>query len=281
MPKFCVLASGSSGNAAFLQADGFGLLIDAGLNPRLLASRLAMIGASWGNVNAVLLTHVHTDHWKDRTLAQLRAMKIPLYCHHGHQEYLAYGGLAFDTLRAAGLVNTFEAEASFALPAGLRCLPIAVPHDSDPTYAFRIDGPPGLFGESWSLGYASDLGCVPPPLIEAFQDVNTLAVEFNHDEEMERRSGRPRHLIARVLGDQGHLSNRQAAAYVRKIIEEGGAGTLRHLVQLHLSRNCNMPGLAQVEAKRVLGGIGRPVGLTTASQDRPTKVIELEPELSR
>lgn len=281
MPKFCVLASGSSGNAAFLQSGGFGLLIDAGLNPRLLGSRLATIGLSWRHVNAVLLTHVHTDHWKDRTLAQLRALSIPLYCHGGHQEYLAYGGLAFDTLRSAGLINTFTSDKPFALPGGLSCLPIAVPHDSDPTYAFRIDGPPGLFGDSWSLGYASDLGCVPPALVEAFRDVNTLAVEFNHDEDMERRSGRPRHLIARVLGDRGHLSNRQAAAYVRQIMEEGGARTLRHVIQLHLSRHCNLPGLAQAEAKRVLRDVGRPVGLTTATQDCPTKVIELEPELVR
>src|SRR5262249_360813 len=45
--RFSILASGSSGNAAFLESDGFGLLIDAGLGPRQLASRLAAVGASW------------------------------------------------------------------------------------------------------------------------------------------------------------------------------------------------------------------------------------------
>src|SRR5207247_1154514 len=59
--RFCVLASGSAGNCAFLQADGFGLLIDIGLGPRFIASRLATVGASWRHVHAVLLTHTHSD----------------------------------------------------------------------------------------------------------------------------------------------------------------------------------------------------------------------------
>lgn len=275
MPRFCVLASGSSGNAALVQADGFGLLIDVGLNPRMLGSRLAAVGASWRNVHAVLLTHVHTDHWKDRTLAQLRALKIPLYCHAGHCEPLAYAGAAFDTLHAAGLVRDFAALRELALPSGLKCLPVEVPHDSEPTFAFRIDGPPDLFGRSWSLGYASDLGVTPSTLIDAFADVNLLAIEFNHDVELERGSGRPQHLIDRVLGARGHLSNCQAADSVRQVACASARGSLRHLVQLHLSRHCNRPGLAQKVAQRVIREIDRPISLTTASQDRPTKIVDL------
>jgi phosphoribosyl 1,2-cyclic phosphodiesterase len=281
MPRFCVLASGSSGNAAFLEVNGFGLLIDLGLNPRLLASRLASVGLSWRNVNAALLTHVHTDHWKDRTLAHLRTHGVPIYCHAGHHEALGYSGTSFRPLLDAGLVRTFEPDQPFELPAGLTCLPVAVPHDSEPTFAFRIDGPPDLFGRSWSLGYASDLGTTPERLLEAFCDVSALAIEFNHDEEMERRSGRPRHLIARVLGDRGHLSNRQAADSVRKIVGSSGRGCLRHLVQLHLSRHCNRPELAQTEAKRAIREFDRSVALTTATQDLATKMIALEADLSR
>jgi glyoxylase-like metal-dependent hydrolase (beta-lactamase superfamily II) len=59
--RFTVLASGSGGNASLLEADGFGLLLDAGLGPRQLAGRLAAVGASWQQVHAVLLTHTHSD----------------------------------------------------------------------------------------------------------------------------------------------------------------------------------------------------------------------------
>ena len=72
--RFITLASGSGGNAAVVATDGGCVLIDAGLGPRLLASRLATVGLSWPCVRGVLLTHTHSDHWQDRTLAQLRAL---------------------------------------------------------------------------------------------------------------------------------------------------------------------------------------------------------------
>src|SRR5437879_4744992 len=94
--QFTVLASGSSGNASLLRVNGFGLLIDAGLGPRLLASRLKAVGRSWKDVNAVILTHTHGDHWKERTLVQLSRLRIPLYCHAGHHDALSTCGDGFD-----------------------------------------------------------------------------------------------------------------------------------------------------------------------------------------
>src|SRR5205807_6237403 len=65
--RFTVLASGSGGNASLVESDGAGVLIDAGLGPRQLAGRFADSGLSWSAVHAVVLTHTHTDHWKDTT----------------------------------------------------------------------------------------------------------------------------------------------------------------------------------------------------------------------
>jgi phosphoribosyl 1,2-cyclic phosphodiesterase len=275
MARFSVLASGSSGNAAFLQVDGFGLLIDAGIGPRLLSSRLAVIGLSIKNVHAVVLTHTHTDHWKERTLAQLRTHRIQLYCHAAHFDFLAGASAAFETLRTADLVRQFAADSPFELPRGLTCLPVPIPHDSEPTFAFRLDGGPDLFGDCWSLGYAADLGTTPECLIEAFRNVNVLALEFNHDEEMERRSGRPWPLIQRVLGDKGHLSNRQAATTLLALSRISAGRRLRHVVQLHLSRQCNRQGIAQSAATHVLAQLDYPVALQTAQQDELTRTIEM------
>ena len=222
--RFCVLASGSAGNCAFLQANGFGLLIDIGLGPRFIASRLAAIGASWANVHAVLLTHTHSDHWKDLTLHHLRRLQIPLYCSPRHHVSMTRYNGGFEPLAASGLVRPFVDGEPLELQAGVIARPLALPHDSDPTYGFRIDGPPGLFEPQWSVGYASDLGECRPELVEAFADVNVLALEFNHCERMERASSRPRFLIQRVLSDQGHLSNVQAGNAVREIVRASVAG---------------------------------------------------------
>src|SRR5258708_29811235 len=96
--RFTVLASGSGGNAALVQSDDFGLLIDVGLGPRQLSARLSAAGSSWSAVDAVVLTHTHSDHWKDRTLGYLRAHGIPLYCHPAHQPNLRTYAPAFRTL---------------------------------------------------------------------------------------------------------------------------------------------------------------------------------------
>jgi phosphoribosyl 1,2-cyclic phosphodiesterase len=279
--RFCVLASGSSGNCAFVQADGYGVLIDAGLGPRFLASRLAAIGASWRDVHAVLLTHTHSDHWKDLTLGELARRNIPLYCCPKHQDGLSRYDGSFDRLANAGLVRSFTPNESLELSGGITVRPLVVPHDSDPTYAFRIDGPPGLFEPQWSIGYASDLGEARPDLIEAFADVSVLAIEFNHCERMERASGRPRFLIQRVLSEYGHLSNDQAADAVRAVVRSSAPGSLKHLVQLHLSRDCNTPTKAQDAGRAALADVRSSASVVTAQQYAASRIISLDGDTKR
>jgi phosphoribosyl 1,2-cyclic phosphodiesterase len=276
--RFCVLASGSSGNCAFVQSDNFGLLIDAGIGPRHIASRLAAVGASWRQVNAVLLTHTHSDHWKDYSFRHMAQLRIPLYCSELHHSDLNRLGGCFRSLLDAELVRPLSVGEALELSGGVVCRSVLVPHDAEPTFAFRIDGPPGLFGPQWSLGYASDLGEVPPALVGAFADVNVLAIEFNHCERMERASGRPRMLIDRVLGPLGHLSNEQAAEAVRTVVRNSAPGALRHLVQLHLSRDCNRPTLAAEIGRAALAEVNSGAVVTTAKQHSSSRMIALDPQ---
>ncbi|MCI0701004.1 MAG: MBL fold metallo-hydrolase [Planctomycetia bacterium] len=273
--RFTVLASGSSGNVSLLECDGFGLLIDCGLHPRFLTARLKSIGASWERVSAVVLTHTHTDHWKDGTLAELRSRKIPLYAHPDHFSHLDNVASSFSTLSAAGLTREFADGKVIDFTPSLTCLPIRVPHDANPTFAFRIEGKDNETGPAWAIGYASDLGCGSPELISAFAGVDVLALEYNHDELMERESSRPKFLVDRVLGDMGHLSNKQAAELTRAIASMSGEGFPGHLVQLHLSRDCNLPELAAVAGREALVALNPAAEIITAKQDAAAKSITL------
>src|SRR5436305_12157328 len=85
--RFTVLASGSTGNACLLQAGGSGLLIDCGLGPRRLAARLAACDLTWRHVHAPVLTHTHSDHRHEATLAHLARLGLPPYCHPAHHHY--------------------------------------------------------------------------------------------------------------------------------------------------------------------------------------------------
>src|SRR5437016_2297710 len=97
--RLTVLASGSGGNATLLEVNGFGLLIDCGLSSKDLTARLAVVGASWDRVHAVVLTHTHTDHWNARALSTFRTRRIPVYAHEAHLDYLHTASSSLASLR--------------------------------------------------------------------------------------------------------------------------------------------------------------------------------------
>jgi phosphoribosyl 1,2-cyclic phosphodiesterase len=272
--RFTVLASGSTGNAALLEADGFGLLVDCGIHPRTLTNRFREIGSGWDKISAAILTHTHGDHWKDDTLADLRSRNIPIYAHAEHFEQLSQCSNAYAPLLRAKLTRAYSDDRPFELAAGLVVKPIRVSHDADPTYAYRFDRSDAR-GSMWSVGYASDLGCSSKELVEAFAGVDVLALEYNHDVKLERRSRRPTFLIDRVLSDYGHLSNDQAAELTTAIAARSGEVFLSHLFQLHLSRECNRPELAAEAGKTSLARHSPGTAVITATQDKTTKPVDL------
>jgi phosphoribosyl 1,2-cyclic phosphodiesterase len=270
-----MLASGSSGNAGLLQVDDFSLLIDAGLGPRLMANRLADIGARWNHIDAVVLTHTHTDHWKEKTLAFLSEQRLPFYCHADHGNSFLKHSPAFTELKAKGLVCAYDRGRELVLTPALRCRFLPVRHDDRPTYGFRFEISTRNSEATQSLAYLADLGCWTRELAEAISDVDHLALEFNHDVKMEYSSGRPAALIARILGDEGHLSNAQAASLLEEVIQTSASGRLRNVIQLHLSRHCNRPGLALRAAQEIRNRCSGSFRIHTTQQYRVGPVLAL------
>ncbi|HBH52413.1 MAG TPA: MBL fold metallo-hydrolase [Planctomycetaceae bacterium] len=244
--RFHILASGSSGNASLLQVGDRRLLLDGGLPPTRLKSLLAEVGVDWTGIHAFLLTHTHSDHWHPGVIQQLWERRIPLFCHGSHRKALQAGAPDFVSLGFAGLLRYFETGRCFDPLPGVRCRPLAIPHDGGATFGFRFDG------SGWGVAYAADLGSWDRQLAPAFADVDLLALEFNHDLDLQRASRRPGWLVNRVLGDHGHLSNHQGARLLKECIQASVQRPPRHVVQLHLSKDCNTPELASAAAQAIL-----------------------------
>ena len=128
-----------------------------------------------------------------------------------------------------------------------------------------------------AIGYVADTGSWSPGMADLLSGVDLLGVEFNHDVEMQRRSRRSPALIARNLGPFGHLSNVQGAEFVTAVLDRSGRNTLRHLVLLHLSMQCNRPGLALRSARAAIRGTGRRVAVHAAQQDPAHPNLWVEP----
>jgi len=262
--QFAVLGSGSKGNAALFRHGGAAVLIDAGIGVRSLAERLASVGSDWSHLAAVVLTHTHGDHVDTGVFRAMSRRGVPLYCHEGHHLNLRRDA-GYSALDAQGLVRIFD-ERPFLTPSGVRIEPVDAWHDGGPTFGFRLEAGAGRKRRGVSVGYLTDTGTWRDATADALADVDVLGVEFNHDVTLQRASGRHPALIARNLGDRGHLSNRQGADLVSSILARSRQDRVSHLVLLHLSDQCNRPELALREAGEAIRESGRQVLVHAARQ---------------
>jgi phosphoribosyl 1,2-cyclic phosphodiesterase len=230
-----------------------------------------------------MLTHTHSDHWHETTLAHLLRLRLPLYCHPSHADTLANESEVFPVFFAAGLVRTYQSGEALDLGPALRALPLPLSHDCGETFGMRFEGGKSLFGPSWALGYAADLGCWDDSLAGELANVDLLALEFNHDEQMQLESGRPYVLIRRVLGDRGHLSNRQGGELLRAVLKATTHDSIRQVIGLHLSRECNRPALAHAAASDALTDCdaSASVYISSAAEPLPTLVLGREGRTTR
>ncbi len=240
----CVLASGSRGNCSVLVVPSTPdtprrvYLIDAGLSPRRTAKLLDERGIRPDEVDAIIYTHLDTDHcYVGSGAGWVKAIRpgyfrAKLMIHRGHMGRAERMGLLS--------AHTEPFDDACELAPNVSMYTEVLSHDSLGVACFRfvIDG---KNGEVAHLGYATDCGRVTPGLIEHMRGVDTLAIESNYCPKLQQDSDRPVFLKKRIMGGSGHLSNQISAdAVARMRVRE-------HLVLLHLSQQCNTPELASEE----------------------------------
>ncbi len=231
MGVFCPLASGSKGNALYLEGCGTKVLIDAGISFKVLQKKLSSIDVDIGEIEAILVTHEHGDHTKglEHTANKLG---IPL---------LSNGETAkaiIKQMNSTPRFKIFTTGESFEFGA-LQVTPFSVQHDTlDPVgFTFTIG--------SYKIGVCADLGFVSSLVKLQLKDCNILYLEFNHEVSMVHSSNRPSIYKQRVLGRQGHLSNESASLLLKDIDHSG----LEHIYLAHLSSECNSPHVALKQAQ--------------------------------
>jgi phosphoribosyl 1,2-cyclic phosphodiesterase len=229
--RILVLGSGSSGNAAIVEADGVRLLIDAGLGPRKMTERMRALGVDLfpRSVDGIIVTHHHNDH-AAHLEPMARACRAPIFLHRGidaPRVRAKYNVIRYDTR----VPFTLEREGVDGAPRGTLAIEaMAVPHDA-PQVAIRVSS------RTHAFGIATDLGRVPRDLPSFLGSCDAVLVEANHCPELLRWGPYPPRLRARVTGGLGHLANEETAELARALL-----GTrVKRLFLGHISRANNTP----------------------------------------
>lgn len=247
--EFYTLASGSSGNCSLVRAGETVLLIDAGISCRRIETALRALGLTLDAIDAVFITHEHTDHVCGlKTLS--KKSDAPIYAAGATAQALPYPRVV--ALPTRGAVD-FDG-------CTVRSFPNS--HDAAEPVGYRVDADTG------ALGILTDTGFVTDAAREALAGVDTLLLEANHDPALVQSGPYPYFLKQRILGDEGHLSNDAAAQFARFAVEHG----TRDLLLAHLSKENNTPELAEYTVARALQSVGLRVRLGVAPRDTMSEV---------
>lgn len=241
--KFVSLLSGSSGNATLVSDDKTNLLIDCGASGKALERALLQAGSSINEIDAILITHEHSDHTKGLGVLS-RRYAIPIYTTaKTHSSVNNIGNINSELKISISTNNEFEI-------GTIGVMPFSIHHDAaDPIgFSFYIDN------KKYSI--ATDTGYISDELFNSIKGSDAILLESNHDVDMLRCGPYPFHLQQRILSDYGHLSNETAAYTALKLVRNG----TKHIMLGHLSDKNNLPEIALLETHRTLSNSGIYVG---------------------
>jgi phosphoribosyl 1,2-cyclic phosphodiesterase len=247
--KFTVLGSGSTGNAVLISSENTNVLIDVGLSAREILRRLGEVGVDYSELDAVVLTHEHSDHAAGLRVL-LRSIDCPVYVSEATVDSYydtragSLGGGESAKRRAALKDRTVEIESCREFRIGdIDFEPFCVPHDAADNFGFIAKN------DGVKVATLMDFGHVTDTIKEKLRGCDAVIIESNHSRDMLRAcSVYTWNLKQRILSRTGHLSNEDLADWITNDFD----GSARHIVLAHLSQRANEPHLARITAETAL-----------------------------
>ena len=263
MLKFCSIFSGSSGNCLFINSNHTKILIDSGVSCKKVCEGLESIGASINDIDAILVTHEHSDHVQSiGTVSQ--KFNIPFYAN-----IETWNAMEKQRTKVnPDNIRTFENNKDFRLN-DLTIHPFSTPHDAANPCGFNIHN------GTKRLSIATDLGHMNNELISELYDSSFVFLEANYDPEILKVSKYPFLLKQRISGPHGHLSNSTAGKTISNLLLKKD---LKEVMLGHLSKENNFPELAyQTVANELMENNAdlNNIRLSVANRYEPSKIINI------
>jgi|APHig6443717817_1056837.scaffolds.fasta_scaffold02152_6 phosphoribosyl 1,2-cyclic phosphodiesterase len=240
MSKIYPLFSSSKGNATFIGSNSGGILIDAGVTYKRLLQAMKKCELSIEAIKAVFITHEHSDHIKG---LYMLTKNLPL---------TVYGkGNTLRQLIDNNSINPNSNISEINSPVSILDMELTsfdTPHDSEQSCGYKIK-----FDDQKSCAVCTDLGYITKSVDEHLQGCDLVLLEANYDEKMLFLGPYPPYVKNRIKSDKGHLSNKDSAKQIRKLVENG---TTR-IILGHLSQENNTPEIAEETVLQELKGLIR------------------------
>lgn len=262
--RVCTLASSSKGNSTLIYNENTKILIDIGIKLEEVLLKLEALNILPSEINAILLTHEHSDHLKGIG-PFMRKFKTPCYIHvNGVQSAVKRIGKVGDGLVIPFYNQPFQI-GEFKITA------FELPHDAQMCVGYNIEK------DDKKISIATDFGHTTSNIIENLYNSRLVILESNHDEKRlmanENYSGV---LKARILSKTGHLSNMAAA----KVISELARNNVKQVVLAHLSEENNTPELAYATVCEYLKAVnvkpGENIKIDVASANKIGTIFHLK-----
>lgn len=264
------LFSGSKGNCTLVRIGNTRILIDAGMSCRAIERALSEVGESLSDINAIFITHEHSDHTKALPVL-LKKHPVPVHLADATAKELCGSGFPTDCFAVHSPCFGVQVKADGESPV-LSVQSFVIPHDSRCCIGYRFTAE----GEGYShiAAIATDMGCVTEDIRCALCGASEVIIESNHDENMLMMGPYPYELKRRILSQNGHLSNTCAAEFLCELTG-GGA---KHILLAHLSPENNTPELAYLTSQAALRrkGLEQDCDYTLAVARRDTPVVLYE-----
>ncbi len=229
----CILASGSKGNSIYVSDGNTAILVDAGLSGAEIERRLRLRALTAKNLDAILVSHEHTDHIQAVGVLS-RRYQLPVYISQKTKKASSQLGNVHD-------LRIFECGATFHIN-DMTIHPFSISHDAEDPVGFTI-GQNGTI-----IGIATDLGIATSMVKQHLKNCSLLILEFNHDPAMLEQGPYPWPIKQRIKSRTGHLSNVES----KKLLKELQHDKLKYVILAHLSDTNNTPQKAFDEASKAL-----------------------------
>ena len=236
--KVYTLYSGSSGNAVLVRVGDVRLLFDAGRSFRCLSQAIEAVGESVQALDAVFISHEHSDHTAALKLLS-RRHPIPIYLAQAVAEAPCFCGTHADSQAMREHLHPIAPDTPICFydAAGnplCRVIPFSLPHDSAACFGYRIETPVA------TVAVATDIGYPTKELMAHLQGCDYVILEANYDTQLLNDGPYPLALKQRITSTGGHLSNDESAQCCVCLAKQG----VRRILLAHLSDQNNTPVLA-------------------------------------